>query len=145
VPHERTPCSGYGETPDENLAVLLQLCSKLNRAPEGWDGKSFGPIWQRGWIKSLGTGAWSDNWAESEVVQSSVGPWLAALHGRPVQMQKVERVSVKVPGCPALAPHIDTARAGSYQVIIVGSLVVRSRARCRVLPVGMDGGRTFFE
>jgi hypothetical protein len=52
--------------------------------------------------------------------QDTLRPVIAALCAcDPGKLDRIpERISVKPPGCPALAPHLDQGRTGTYQTVV---------------------------
>ena len=82
---------------------------------------SWGPVKNRGWTKSVGSGRiFEEAFGQQSVVlavQEHFRPILAELHGVAAAdlVHVAEKVSLKPPGCPALPPHLDTWRHGTYQ------------------------------
>jgi hypothetical protein len=58
---------GYGVHYSDDCIGLLSCVEKLTSAPHGWHGKCFGAIDKRGWLKTAGSGRFSDDWEEKNV------------------------------------------------------------------------------
>ena len=113
----------YGVKDARNVGSSLRLAAKhFGKSPEGWTGAAFGGFDKRGWHISVGNGRMFQDWDHPailsirEATRSIASDWHGvpgdALRGHP------ESCSMKVPGCPPLAAHLDKARRGTLQIVI---------------------------
>jgi hypothetical protein len=108
----------------QDFRELLQVNSKeWSKTPPGFCGKPWGGVKSLGWIKSLGGGRMLSTLLEHETllsVQEHLRDICARIMGVPPNLltRRPEGVSIKVPGCPEAATHVDFNRVGTLQIII---------------------------
>jgi hypothetical protein len=58
---------GYGVHYSDDCIGLLSCTKQLTSAPRIWSGKCFGAMDKRGWLKTVGSGRFCDDWEEENV------------------------------------------------------------------------------
>ena len=116
----RSLLRGYGLRCSQDCRELMDVGESIMRAPAGWEGRSFGAIDKRGWIRKVGNGRMFDDWKNQVIddIREQTRAHIAEWHrcDPDALTARAERCSVKVPGCGPLPPHLDQGRVDSIQV-----------------------------
>ena len=116
-----------GHALGDDCTGLFKAVRHFDKSPSAdWldSGKevAWGAFGRRGWIKSTGSGRLFEGGFADEpallAVQEHTREAVARFHGlEPAALiRQQEKCSIKPPGSPALPPHLDANRRGTYQV-----------------------------